>query len=49
MSNHNRILLGLALGATAGVVTNLVTDGGEATRRFVALVTEPIGRCGSRP
>jgi DAACS family dicarboxylate/amino acid:cation (Na+ or H+) symporter len=44
MSNHNRILIGLALGATAGVVTNLATGGGEATQRFVTMVTEPAGR-----
>jgi DAACS family dicarboxylate/amino acid:cation (Na+ or H+) symporter len=44
MSLHPRILLGLLLGAAAGVVTNVVTDGGESTRRFVSLVTEPAGR-----
>ncbi len=44
MSNHPRILLGLTLGAIAGIVTNVVTDGGESTRRFVSLVTEPAGR-----
>jgi DAACS family dicarboxylate/amino acid:cation (Na+ or H+) symporter len=44
MSHHPRILLGLVLGATAGVITNVVTDGGEATQRFVSLVTEPVGR-----
>lgn len=43
-SNHPRILLGLLLGAAAGVTTNVVTDGGESTLRFVSLVTEPAGR-----
>ncbi|HEU4928274.1 MAG TPA: dicarboxylate/amino acid:cation symporter, partial [Candidatus Krumholzibacteria bacterium] len=42
--SHNRILIGLVLGATAGVTTNFVTDGGESTQRFVSLVTEPAGR-----
>jgi DAACS family dicarboxylate/amino acid:cation (Na+ or H+) symporter len=44
MSHHPRILLALILGAGAGVVTNVVTDGGESTQRFVSLVTEPVGR-----
>jgi len=44
MPNHSRILYGLLLGAIAGVITNLATDGGESTRRFVSLVTEPVGR-----
>lgn len=44
MSHHPRILLGLLLGAVAGVVTNIATDGGESTQRFVSLVTEPAGR-----
>jgi len=44
MPNHPRILLGLLLGAIAGVITNLATDGGESTKRFVSLVTEPAGR-----
>lgn len=43
-SNHPRILLGLLLGAIAGIATNVVTDGGESTQRFVSLVTEPAGR-----
>lgn len=43
-SNHPRILLGLLLGALAGITTNVVTDGGESTQRFVSLVTEPAGR-----
>jgi len=44
MSHHPRILLGLLLGAVAGIATNIVTDGGESTQRFVSLVTEPAGR-----
>jgi dicarboxylate/amino acid:cation (Na+ or H+) symporter, DAACS family len=44
VSHHPRILLALILGAIAGVVTNVVTDGGDATKRFVSLVTEPVGR-----
>jgi DAACS family dicarboxylate/amino acid:cation (Na+ or H+) symporter len=44
MSHHPRILLALILGAVAGVVTNVVTDGGESVQRFVSLVTEPAGR-----
>jgi dicarboxylate/amino acid:cation (Na+ or H+) symporter, DAACS family len=44
MSNHTRILLGLLLGAVAGVVTNLTTHGGASTRHFVSVVTEPVGR-----
>jgi DAACS family dicarboxylate/amino acid:cation (Na+ or H+) symporter len=39
-----RILLGLVLGAVAGVATNLLADGGPRSERFVALVTEPIGK-----
>ncbi len=42
--SHNRILLGLILGAAAGVITNVVTQGGDATQRFVSVVTEPAGR-----
>ena len=44
MSRPSRILWGLLLGAAAGVVTNLLIDGGASTRRFVSLVTEPVGR-----
>jgi DAACS family dicarboxylate/amino acid:cation (Na+ or H+) symporter len=44
MPLHTRILIGLLLGAASGVTVNLLTGGGEATRRFVSLVTEPIGR-----
>jgi len=44
MSLHIRILLGLVLGAVAGVATNLITRGGPLTERFVGLVTEPLGK-----
>jgi len=44
MRLHTKILLGLLAGATAGVVTNLITGGGEATGEFIRLVTEPIGK-----
>ena len=44
MSLHARILLGLVLGAVAGVATNLITGGGPSTERFVTLVTEPVGK-----
>lgn len=44
MPRHNKILLGLVIGAVLGTVTNLLTDGSEKTQRFVALVTEPIGK-----
>lgn len=44
MPLHIRILLGLVLGAVAGVTTNLLTHGGPYTERFVKLVTEPIGK-----
>jgi DAACS family dicarboxylate/amino acid:cation (Na+ or H+) symporter len=44
MQRHSRILLGLVAGAVAGVATNLLTGGGAGTRRFVALVTEPLGK-----
>jgi dicarboxylate/amino acid:cation (Na+ or H+) symporter, DAACS family len=44
MPLHTRIMIGLLLGAVAGVAVNLATDGGPATQRFVSLVTEPIGR-----
>jgi DAACS family dicarboxylate/amino acid:cation (Na+ or H+) symporter len=44
MPLHIRILLGLVLGAAAGVTTNLVTHGGPLTEQFVGLVTEPIGK-----
>jgi dicarboxylate/amino acid:cation (Na+ or H+) symporter, DAACS family len=44
MPLHTRILLGLVLGAVAGVTTNLVTHGGRGTEAFVSLVTEPIGK-----
>jgi len=44
MSLHAKILLGLVLGAIAGVTVNLVTDGGEGTQNFVRVFTEPVGR-----
>ena len=44
MSRPTRILLGLVLGAAAGVAVNLATGGGPGTRRFVAFVTEPVGK-----
>ncbi len=44
MPPHTRILLGLILGAVAGVATNLVTQNGPLTRQFVTLVTEPVGK-----
>ena len=44
MPLHTRIMIGLVLGAAAGVTVNVATDGGPGTQRFVALVTEPLGR-----
>lgn len=44
MPLHTRIMIGLVLGAAAGVATNVATDGGPGTQRFVSLVTEPLGR-----
>jgi DAACS family dicarboxylate/amino acid:cation (Na+ or H+) symporter len=44
MSQPTRILLGLLAGAVAGVAVNLLTGAGPGTVRFVALVTEPIGK-----
>ncbi len=44
MPLHIRILLGLILGGLAGVATNLITQDGPYTERFVSLVTEPIGK-----
>jgi DAACS family dicarboxylate/amino acid:cation (Na+ or H+) symporter len=44
MRQHTKILLGLLAGATAGVATNVVTGGGESTREFIRLVTEPVGK-----
>jgi dicarboxylate/amino acid:cation (Na+ or H+) symporter, DAACS family len=43
MPLHTRILLGLVVGAAAGVTVNLATGGGHAVAGFVELVTEPIG------
>jgi DAACS family dicarboxylate/amino acid:cation (Na+ or H+) symporter len=44
MPLHNRILIGLVLGAAVGVGTNLLTGGGSAVAGFVRNVTEPVGR-----
>ncbi len=44
MSLHTKILLGLVLGAAAGVTVNFTMGGGEATQNFVRVVTEPVGR-----
>jgi DAACS family dicarboxylate/amino acid:cation (Na+ or H+) symporter len=44
MKLHSKILLGLVAGAATGVTVNLLTGGGPATQRIVALVTEPIGK-----
>ena len=43
MPLHTRVLLGLLLGAAAGVATNLLMHGGPPTDVLVA-VTEPIGK-----
>ena len=44
MPLHNRILIGLVMGAAVGVGTNLLTGGGAAVSGFVHNVTEPVGR-----
>jgi DAACS family dicarboxylate/amino acid:cation (Na+ or H+) symporter len=44
MKLHNRILLGLVLGAAAGVVVNLPTGGAGWVQALVRNGTEPIGR-----
>jgi DAACS family dicarboxylate/amino acid:cation (Na+ or H+) symporter len=44
MPPHTKILIGLIAGASAGVITNLITDGGAATQEFVRLITEPVGK-----
>lgn len=44
MRAPTRILLGLLAGAVTGTAVNLLTDGGPATRSFVAWVTEPLGK-----
>ncbi len=44
MPQHVRILIGLAAGATAGVVANLVFGRAPALEWTVATVMEPIGR-----
>jgi len=44
MALHTRILLGLVLGAAAGIAMNLAAGDAPATRQVVRLVTEPAGR-----
>jgi DAACS family dicarboxylate/amino acid:cation (Na+ or H+) symporter len=44
MALHNRILLGLVVGAALGVTVNLATGGGAAVDGFVRNVTEPLGK-----
>ncbi|MEZ5319885.1 MAG: dicarboxylate/amino acid:cation symporter [Vicinamibacterales bacterium] len=44
MALHNKILLGLVLGAVAGVTVNLMMGGGPGVQWFVGNITEPIGR-----
>jgi DAACS family dicarboxylate/amino acid:cation (Na+ or H+) symporter len=44
MNLPSKILLGLVVGAAAGVTVNLATGGGPAVKTLVSLVTEPIGR-----
>ena len=44
MALHNRILLGLVVGAVAGVTVNVTMGGGPGVQWFASNVTEPIGR-----
>jgi DAACS family dicarboxylate/amino acid:cation (Na+ or H+) symporter len=44
MALHTKILLGLILGAALGITVNLTVGGSAGLERFVALVTDPIGR-----
>ena len=44
MPLHTKILIGLGLGAAVGVGVNLLAGDSAGTERFVALVTQPIGR-----
>jgi DAACS family dicarboxylate/amino acid:cation (Na+ or H+) symporter len=44
MAHHHKILLGLILGAVAGVSTNLLTGGGASVEGLVKNFTEPAGR-----
>jgi DAACS family dicarboxylate/amino acid:cation (Na+ or H+) symporter len=44
MALHNRILLGLVVGAALGVTVNLASGGGARVDGFVRNVTEPLGR-----
>ena len=44
MPLHKRILVGLLLGAIAGVATNILSQGGASAEWLVKNVTEPVGR-----
>jgi DAACS family dicarboxylate/amino acid:cation (Na+ or H+) symporter len=44
MAHHNRILVGLVLGAALGVAANLATGGGAAVDGLVRNGTEPLGK-----
>jgi DAACS family dicarboxylate/amino acid:cation (Na+ or H+) symporter len=44
MSLHTRILLGLFLGAIAGVATDLLVPGSPLVEQCIRLITEPIGK-----
>jgi len=44
MALHNKILIGLVLGAAAGVLTNLALGGAGWVQWLVRNVTEPVGR-----
>jgi DAACS family dicarboxylate/amino acid:cation (Na+ or H+) symporter len=44
MALHNKILLGLVVGAGLGVAANLSLGGSAGLERFISLVTDPIGR-----
>jgi dicarboxylate/amino acid:cation (Na+ or H+) symporter, DAACS family len=44
MALHNRILIGLVLGAAAGVLTHLATGGAGFVETLVHDVTEPVGK-----
>src|SRR6188768_2053851 len=43
-SSASRILLGLAIGATAGAIAHAVLGDSPGLVRFVTLVSEPIGK-----
>jgi len=44
MALHSKILLGLILGAAAGITANLTVGGSDGLERLVSLFTDPIGR-----